>query len=175
MPQAAGPVIRNRPRVGLADLQYLFFLYRRFDFVGPASGVPDFFSFPRYHWNMRAARTGRAATQKPGPPTQGPVFLRLPTTRQGLRHWIACIRLRHRPRRRCALRHCRRAQRRHMPRRRSGSYFLSVRNLPSGPPTFFWRRVLPSRPPSTAHSAKRVGAGSNSRGSQSLSRWSSSA
>ena len=38
-----------------------------------------------------------------------------------------------------------------------------------------WRRVWPSRPPSTAHSAKTVGPGSNSRGCHSPVSWSSSA
>ena len=52
---------------------------------------------------------------------------------------------------------------------------LSVMNLPSDVPTPFWRRVLPSMPPSMAHSANTVGPGSNSRGCQSAVSWSSSA
>ena len=54
-------------------------------------------------------------------------------------------------------------------------HFFSVRKAPFGPSAFFWRRVWPSRPPSTAHSANTVGPGSNSRGCQSAVSWSSSA
>ena len=45
---------------------------------------------------------------------------------------------------------------------------LSVKNLPAGagPAAFFWRRVWPSSPPATAHSANTVGPGSKSRGCQ---------
>lgn len=53
---------------------------------------------------------------------------------------------------------------------------VSVMNLPVGAsPPFFWRRVLPSNPPSTAHSANTVGPGSKSRGCHSGVRMSSSA
>ncbi|SPV21901.1 Uncharacterised protein [Burkholderia cepacia] len=51
----------------------------------------------------------------------------------------------------------------------------SVMNLPSGAFACFCRRVLPSRPPSTAHSANTVGPGSNSRGCHSGVSMSSSA
>jgi hypothetical protein len=55
------------------------------------------------------------------------------------------------------------------------SFFRSVMNLPSGAFAFFWRRVLPSMPPSIAHSANTVGPGSKSRGCHSGVSWSSSA